>query len=503
LPDPKPPTLHTRRALLLLGAALVVALGLAIAVALFLVPRFVEREVVRRAREQGVELELGELDYGWEWAELSQAKARLVGVAGLRIAFDQLLIDLDGTEPKKLDFSRVRVEADGSLPALALALGAWSKRFPQFYALPLQARRVSVEWRPEAGRPPWLVLRDATAVSAAGATVIAAEQAEVAGASVGRVGATWSKAASSVALGLGETELAKAPLRIGIDFALPRPKLTLELSPTKLERLAGPFAIRLPVKDVTGDARVELEFASQEAALPQHGHAKGQLTGWIPPHPAELDGFVFGDTTLVETELSFAAKGTDASLTKTRIVAGKFALEGGGALTREARDLELSLDLTGALPCDALASAAAESRLGRLLGREAGQKAGALAKQVVGGSVNVRVQVNASTRDLAAAEVTRSIGVGCGLRPLTLEDLFKLGETLLPEDLSKLPEELGKLAPKLPDGAFPLPSGLPPVPSGLPAVPSRLPPLPTGFRLPSAFPTLPPLPSGQPVKKPN
>jgi hypothetical protein len=497
LSSPKPHSIDTRRALLLLGAALIVALGLALGLAALLIPRFIEREVVRRAREQGVELELGELDYGWEWAEVKKAKARLVGVKGLRIAFDQLIVDLDGTVPKRLDFTGVAVEADGSLPALALELGAWSKRFPDFYALPLSARAVGVEWRPEPGRPPWLVLRRGTAVSAGGATSVATDQAELAGKNVGRVGATWSKTASSVTLGLGESELAKAPLRIGIDFALPRPKLTLTLSPTPLERLADPFAIKLPVKGVTAGVEVVLEFASQEAALPERGHAKGELKGWIPPHPAELDGFVFGDTTLVETDLTLAPNGTDASLTKTRIVAGKFALEGGGALTREAAELKLNLDLAGTLPCDALAGAAAESRLGRLLGREAGQKAGALARQVVGGSVSVRVQVDATTRDLAAAQVTRSIGIGCGLRPLTLADLLKLGDTLLPEDLSKLPEELGKLGAPPAGGTFSLPSSLPPLPSRLPPLPTALP------ALPSAFPELPPLPSGRPVKKPD
>lgn len=502
--EPKPHTVGTRRALLLFGAALLALVLLASAAAFFLVPSFVEREVVRRAREQGVELELGELDYGWEWAKIEHGRARLVGVSGLSVRFDRLLVDLDGTDPVRLDFEGVKVEADGSLPALTLALGAWSKRYPHFYALPISARGVGVEWRPEAGRPPWLVLRGGTAASAAGSTIVAADTAEVAGANVGRVGASWTKTASSVALGLGETELGKAPLKVGVDFSLPRPKITLTLSPTPLERLAAPFAIRLPVKDVTGSTEVVLEFASQEAELPDHGHAKAELRGWIPPHPAELDGFVFGDTTSVETDLALAANGTDSTLTNTRIVAGKFALEGGGSLTRDGDELRLKLDLEGALPCDALASAAAESRLGKLLGREAGQRAGAVARQVVGGSVKVRVQVDATTRDLQNANVTRSIGIGCGLRPLTLEDLLKLGETLLPQDLSKLPEELGKLGAKFPEkNGSPLPSGLPPLPSGLPPLPSRLPPIPTGFpRIPSAFP-LPPLPSGTTVKKPK
>jgi hypothetical protein len=108
-----------------------------------------------------------------------------------------------------------------------------------------------------------------------------------------------------------------------------------------------------------------------------------------------------------------------------------------------------------ALPCDALAGAAAETQLGQLLGKTLGKLAGRAAKDLVGGSVAVRVKIEADSRDLPNAKVTRTIGVGCGLKPLKLDI-----------DLSKLP---------------PLPSGLPPFPSGLPPLPSGLPPLPFPF----------------------
>jgi hypothetical protein len=140
------------------------------------------------------------------------------------------------------------------------------------------------------------------------------------------------------------------------------------------------------------------------------------------------------------------------------------------------------LDLRGTLPCDALASASAESRLGKLLGRAAGRKAGIAALRLVGGSVAVRVQVDASTPKLAEAKVDRSIGIGCGLKPLTLEDLRALGDELFRGDLSKLPEDLAKL---LPPGPLPIPSRFPPIPSGFPSA----------FNIPTTLPTPPPRPS--------
>jgi hypothetical protein len=479
------------RALVLLGAVLLVLSILLGAVALVLVPRYIAREATRRAREHGIELELGTLDYGWEWAAISNAKARLVGVSGVVLRIDQLVVDLDGTSVTRLDFVGLGVEADGSLPALLLDVSAWTKRFPSAYALPLSAQKVSVAWRPEAGQAPWLEIDGGTVATSAAGTVVVAEHTKVAGIDIGRSGTNWTAKQSSVALGLGESELAKAPLRLDADLSVQKPRVTVTLAPTALDRLAGPFAVALPIQGVTASSTLTLEFPSQEASLPESGLVKLTLDGWIPPHPPELDGFVFGRTTTVESKLSFAPDGKTLTLSETSVTAGKFVLSGGGTLTREPDALEVALVLNGALPCDALASAAAESRLGRLLGRLSGQKGGRLAKQVVGGTVAVRVTIQGTTKDLAGAKVERTIGIGCGLRPLTLEDLRALGDTLLAADLAKLSAELEKLT-GLPKGTLPVP---PPLPSSLPAL------RPPSFPILPEFPLLPP-PTAKPTAKP-
>lgn len=476
--------MKTSRALLVLAAAFVVLGVLVTLVALVLVPRYIAREVIRRASEHGVALELGTLDYGWQWATISQAKARLIGVNGVTLRIAELAVELDGTNVLRLDFKGLGVEVDGSLPTLVLEIGAWSKRFPSAYGLPLSATQVSVAWRPEPGRPPWLEIDGATLATSSVGTVAVAEHTKIAGAvDIGRSGTVWSTTKTSVALGLGEVELAKAPLRMDLDLSGARPTVTITLAPLPLERLAGPFAVALPVKDVTGSSQIMLEFAGREAALPERGQARLVLEGWIPPHPVELDGFVFGTTTTVETKLAFAPDGSRVELSETKITAGKFVLAGGGALVREPGGLAVALDLRGALPCDALAAAKAESTLGRLLGREMGVKGGRVARRVVGGSVTVRIVVEGTTRDLPGAKVTRSIGIGCGLKPLTLEELAKLGESLLPAELSKLPEEIERLT-GLPKGTIPPPKPLPPLPplSAFPTV--FLPPLPSALRLP-------------------
>lgn len=476
--------MSAKRALLLLAVVLGVGIGLLVILALVFVPRYVEREVVERARAQGVELEFEDLEFGWEWATLTTVRARLIGVEGVEIAIDTLEAELEGTALTSVALTGVKLDAQGSAPALAVSLGAWSKRYPETYALPLSAKGVAVVYRPQAGAAPWLELNSGTLASTSVGAVFVADDSRVAGARVGRIGATWTTGASSVALGLGESELDKAPLRVDVDGGA-SPKLRLRLASTPLERLAAPFAIQLPVKDVSGSADVELAFGSKDAETPAGGSARFALKGFIPPHPVELDGFVFGDTTTFETKLAMNRELTLITLTESRVVAGRFELKGGGSIRRDPTTARALLDLSGALPCDALAQAATESRLRRLLDLATTKKAGAAARRLIGGSVGVRVRLEADVQNLAAAKVERSIGIGCGLKPVTLEELLAIGESLLPEELSKLPEELGKIgaaAGQLPPlgSGLPLPPGLPPLPSGLPT-----------FKIPSALPKLP------------
>lgn len=119
------------------------------------------------------------------------------------------------------------------------------------------------------------------------------------------------------------------------------------------------------------------------------------------------------------------------------------------------------MKLLGNLPCADLAAAAVEKELSGL--GQLGRLAGKLTKQVLKGSVGVTVAVEADSRRLAEAKVAKIIGIGCGLKPLTipnLADFPQLGEIPLPEGLKELPKGL--------PSALPPPSSLPPLPSSLP-----------------------------------
>jgi hypothetical protein len=139
---------------------------------------------------------------------------------------------------------------------------------------------------------------------------------------------------------------------------------------------------------------------------------------------------VFGDTTTVSSRFQLEPDALRVRLEDVVIKAGRFVLTGTGQVSWEVDHAKLSLRLSGQLPCAELASAAAESRLGRALGRVSGKAA----RQVLAGSVGVRVVVDADTREPERARTLKTITPGCGLRALSIAELVALGE-LVPEAL--------------------------------------------------------------------
>lgn len=160
------------------------------------------------------------------------------------------------------------------------------------------------------------------------------------------------------------------------------------------------------------------------------GRADFTLKNYVPPHPAELDGFVFGNATDFGATFTLEPEKSRVRLEQALVKAGNFVLEGAGELRLEGTRGRLILLLRGQLPCNLLAGAAAETRLGRALGRLTGKAA----REVLSGSVGIRVAVDADPTDLPHARALKTISPGCGLKPLSLNELQALGE-LLPDAL--------------------------------------------------------------------
>jgi len=429
------------RVVLVLLLGLVVVAAIVVAVGF---DPFVRWLTLREAARLGVELELGEVEVGWEQVTVVDFDFRLDGVEGLTGHVDRVTARLDRLEPRAVEAHGVALDLEGSATDLALALATFAKDHPEIFALPAEADDVDVTWRPVAGEEPWLTVEGAEVKPEAHGGRLLAKKVKVVGFSVGKVGATWEGDDGEVVIGLGEDDLDDAPLRVTVEHALKRPEATFRLRPTPLEHLAGPLAMALPVQGVTASGEVALTFDPGKRAAPITGTLDAKFEGYRPPVPPEVKGIVFGDDTEVKSKVEVSADRKKVALRDIEVLHGAFHLVGEGSMVREPDHAVVAMALKGKLACNQLAAAAANIRVGGQVGSWLGKLAG----RTVTGSVGVMVTVRADTRDLAKASMKQQIGIGCGLRP----------DRILP-NMPKLPDELPELPdlPKLPKIEIKLP----------------------------------------------
>ncbi len=454
----------------LLVAAGVVIVGVAVillGLKLYL-PRYIEQRAIAEAKARGIELTPGGVGFGWQWVQLTNARAKLIGAPAFEAKLGLVDVQLVSFEPSLVQLSDVRIGVSGSLPRVLLELGEWTKNNPRASDAPVVASRIELDVYEAPAEAPWLQLSGGALTRTRFGGAFSARSCRLSGFELGQVGAGFAKTGGDVSIGFGDQRAQSAPLRLDASVdATGAGTLRLALSPTKLGLLGKGLGITLPLPEVLVASEVELTLP---VGVLNGGVVTGKLhsspKGFVPPHPPELDGFVFGDETTFDTSLSVNAPRDVVTLTGSQVKAARFVLHGGGAVRRQGLDARLELKLHGALPCDALAGAAAESRLGKLLGRASGKQGKLTAQAMVRGEVTVEVDIDATARDLAAAKLSQKIGIGCGLRPLSLAELLAL--TPDAKDLQAIGDEVGR---KLESIGKEL--GLPPVPSGL-----SLPPLP-------------------------
>jgi hypothetical protein len=160
-----------------------------------------------------------------------------------------------------------------------------------------------------------------------------------------------------------------------------------------------------------------------------------QLQGFTPPHPAELAGYRFADTTALQVRFTVDPLFLAANLDFIELKSGDIALLGHGKIDRELASLRLRAELAATLDCVTLARGYANERVGGALGEWGSRNA----VKAIRGNVQVHVQLDVDSAQLERARVVKRIGVGCGLRPMTIGEVIDLG--LPPWD----PQSAGRL----------------------------------------------------------
>lgn len=403
-------TRKKRLVLLALAGLLVAMIGLVVAGLLAAKP-LARSAVVKGARGLGVEVNPKYVDVGWGWVRLRETDLALEGVPGLRATIERATVDLDGLTPVRVEARGVSVSMTGSAADFVVNLGSWAKRHPDAVKFPLVADSVSAVWRENASEDPWLTVGGALVAPLPGGSRLTAELATVLGVSVGPVGAMWAADNAAVTFGFGNPDPATALVRMDVDRATGTAKVSLR--PVKLSALAQPLGVRLPIDgNVVVEGSATLSLDPPKGTTEVEGTLQAKLRGYVPPHPRELDGIVFGDVTTFETAFRISGDRKTVHLAKSRVAAGAFVLNGTGTTERAEDHAKIAMNMAGDIPCTSLAKSAAVSRLGGALG----QLLGDAAKRTLAGAVRVGVKIEADSRKLDEAKVTHDVSIGCTLR---------------------------------------------------------------------------------------
>lgn len=367
---------------------------------------------IREARAHGILLgdEIGAVELGWGEVTVRDYTFELDGVEGVEGKGKELTVGLDGLTAASLRAHEVELDLVGSAAVLAVAISEWTGAHPELVRIPTKADEVAVSWQESASGPAWLKIRGGTIEPLKNGAKLDG-RASVLGLPLGGVGAVWKGDKAKVQLGFGRSDEDDAPIQIEVSELKTKPKAKIALRPTSLAKLSGPLGVLLPIAGVTVSGDALLQYKGKKKA-PIVGNVDAKLEGYRPPVPREAQGFVFGDTTTLSTDVEISADRKTISLTKTKVKHGAIVLDGEGSISRGLTYATIDMKLSGKVSCSALAKAAIEGGMGARLGPMAQQ----LAAGGVKGSVEIRLVLSADTRNLLATKIERHMGVGCGIR---------------------------------------------------------------------------------------
>jgi hypothetical protein len=425
-----------------------------------------KRKLVDTAKQQGVILELNDIDVSLNKLHLREARARLEGVDGVTGYLQSVDIGLSRFKPNRIQMDGVIVQVVGQPLRLVGAVRAWQSRHPAKAAVDAppkpEIRHAKITWQEATNSPPFLEL-DGVKVSniakpyapIGNDLAIVAEHAEVGAFNLSPLSAALHIEAESIEIGLGATEWDAVSARGGWKNQLYGDELHLSFGPLEIGPLLVASGLNIGDKSLAtasiyGGLSV---LVPSDAQRPYQGRFAIDAKGYTPPHPPELQGFPFGDTTRLESSFEIDRALTSAVFSDMHLTSGEFKLKGNAAVRGSSLSMaHVEVELKGHVPCTALAAAVAGSKLGRVYGNWVGQHA----SQMVEGNVDVTVQVKADAGALGQAKVAKQIGVGCGLRPMTARDMLDLGLPPIPD--ADFIRHIGKDLPNWGTQLPPLPS---------------------------------------------
>ncbi len=395
----------SKKVLFLAGGAGIVAL---LAVAGFFAYRFwVIRAVKQEAAALGViitsidtfhltrdSIELDGVAFSFEGVPGSSGTAKVVETATER-------------PPKKVTLDGVEITFAGRAAVWVTAMSKWSRAHADVFEIAISATNASLTAREEQGDAAWLSLSGATLSTRAKDLRIEAKAADVIGMRASPLVLTWAADGSHASVAVGGDGTTKAFLHAEVRPTTDGAQIDVDIAPT-------------PIADVA--TRLHLDIASRakltaHAALTVHGsgsfegNATASVDGWIPAHPKELNGILYGDKTKASVSFKAGDDRETVALDPLKVQAGALDLKGAGTIARGGKRLgKLKVDLQGSLPCSQVARSA-----GGEMGGLAGAVVGLLGEHAVEGNVAIHVHAQGDLADLKNVAITHDEKSGCSL----------------------------------------------------------------------------------------
>jgi hypothetical protein len=488
-----------RRTALRVALTVMVLLALAAGALAFGFPPWLRARVQAAAAQQGVALDFEDFELTWGLLTLHRVSFEQERPLHTRGSAEHVRVQLDGFQPRSITLQTPSIDLLASHQELLAQLNAPTPEITdqQQPAVPVTAENLTFNWRPTSAALP-LVSLGAGSLSLQPSSVELAGHVAISGLPVGELQLSWDRKQQSARVAATSALWPNLHLSANAKFGSDPLSIVATLPETPLP---VPLSLLLGVpalKTASVSARVELRWPLGLSMQTPGGTALVTLKNFEPPHPAELQGFDFGTQTDLATDYSLSRDHKKVTLKNIRVQAGSFALTGDGSLDPS----KGRVTLQGSLSCAVLAKAAAEARVGSVLGVWAGQLAGKIALHQVEGKVAFEVDTELAFDGKSLPRVDKRVFPGCGLKPLKLEELAKLQPADL--DLADLGARLREMLPDL--TKLPAAPNLLPGASAQPGQPLPIQPWPTlpGFGTqrrqlaPAAASSPAPAPSSQP-----
>ncbi len=383
-----------------------------VAVLLFVFAQPIAKYVVsNRARAQGLEVETDYVVVDLSGLTLERFRARPVGISGVSVAASKVKVALGWLSVQRIDVHGAALRVEGPIMQVASETQAWLKARASDAQM-VHLHDLQVDWAGAAKQTPWLVLRGGSAEPIASGTTIYAADLRVQGIALGPVWLTRSSDRASVQMGLGKSQPSAALLRFDIQGTAAPLAATLSLQPVAVSSLQPIVAAAGPMANIVVDGTATFTAAPVPNAGDVDVRATMNLRGYVPPHPKELDGIIYGTTTSLGLRARVSEGRDEIPIAELSLESGAFKLSGSGTMKREQQRGRIHANLAGQIPCSALARSAATAQLGRTVGGLLGD----LAKVAVTGAIAINATVDIDTADLSAMAINPVVGGGCGLK---------------------------------------------------------------------------------------